>query len=264
MLTVFGDTDCDGTNDAWIDIDTGVTGWALDNPGPLQTTGWNKPRRDYKALEFVLDRTWDNTWSFNASYTLAFSEGNAEGPVNSDTDFSDSGRTEAFDDPWVNFDAEGYLPNDRRHQIKLHGAYAINDAWEVGAALDARSGRPISAFGAANPYDNRQFHSFYVCVANCGAIDSRDRTDVNHGRGGAGRLPWIADLGANITYKHSFNRADLRVNFAIFNLFNMQRVIEVNEDLQLEGDIDHVNDLYGLGTDYQSRQYAQLTLSLDF
>ncbi len=264
VATVFGDTDCDGVNDAWINIDTAVTGWALDNPGPLQTRGWNKPRRDYKALEFVLDRSWDNKWSLNASYTLAFSEGNAEGPVNSDTDFSDTGRTEAFDDPWVNLDAEGYLPNDRRHQIKLNGAYAINDAWEVGASLDARSGRPISAFGVANPYDDTQFHSLFICVANCDADDSRDRTYVNYGRGGIGRLPWTADLGANITYKHSFGTADLRVKFAMYNIFNMQRVTEVNEDLQLANNLSGTNDLYGQGTTYQSRAYSQLTVSLDF
>ena len=41
----------------------------------------------------------------NAAYTLAYSEGNAEGPVNTDTDFGDTGRTEAFDDPWVKFTA---------------------------------------------------------------------------------------------------------------------------------------------------------------
>ena len=154
-----------------------MTGWALDIPAFAAGHRLEKPRRDYKALEFVIDRSWDDKWSLNASYTLAFSEGNAEGPVNSDTDFSDTGRTEAFDDPWVNMDAEGYLPNDRRHQIKLNGAYAINDAWEVGAALDARSGRPISPRSAwRNPFDDTQFHSCSSASANCDAEDSRDRT----------------------------------------------------------------------------------------
>jgi hypothetical protein len=63
----------------------------------------------------------------NASYTLSFSEGNAEGPVNSDTDFADTGRTENFDDPWVNYGGNGFLPNDRRHQFKFRGAYGFND-----------------------------------------------------------------------------------------------------------------------------------------
>ena len=61
--------------------------------------------RDYKALELQVDRAWDGKWGFNASYTLAYGRGNAEGPVNSDTDFADAGRTENFDNPWVNYRA---------------------------------------------------------------------------------------------------------------------------------------------------------------
>ena len=100
-----------------------------------------------------MDRAWDGKWSMNAAYTLAFNEGNAEGPVNTDTDFGDTGRTENFDDPWVNYGGFGYLPNDRRHQIKLRGAYGFGEDWRVGMTLNAQSGRPISAFGSANPFD---------------------------------------------------------------------------------------------------------------
>ena len=55
--------------------------------------GWSKPKRTYKALEFQLDRAWDDKWSLNVAYTLAWSNGNTEGPVNSDTNFADTGRT---------------------------------------------------------------------------------------------------------------------------------------------------------------------------
>ena len=73
---------------------------------------YEKPRRTYKALELGVDRAWDGKWSMNAAYTLAFNKGNAEGPVNTDTDFGDTGRTENFDDPWVNYG--GYrLPAER-------------------------------------------------------------------------------------------------------------------------------------------------------
>ena len=65
--------------------------------------GFRSPKRTYKALEFMIDRAWDDKWSLNATYTLSYSKGNAEGPVNSDTNFADTGRTEAFDDPWVNY-----------------------------------------------------------------------------------------------------------------------------------------------------------------
>src|SRR3546814_7629489 len=94
---------------------------------PYTTLFRSKPKRTYKALELQVDRAWDDKWAFNASYTLSWSEGNAEGPVNTDTNFGDTGRTENFDDPFVNRDGNGPLANDHRHQIKLRGTYAITD-----------------------------------------------------------------------------------------------------------------------------------------
>ena len=265
VLTVYGDTDCDGVNDSYVNIDTARTGWALYNTdGDLVgSTGWDKPRRDYKALEFIVDRAWDNHWAVNLSYTMAWSEGNAEGPVNSDTDFADSGRTEAFDNPWVDFNGYGYLPNDRRHQIKARGTYAFNDNWEVGGTLDARSGRPVTAFGAANPFDETEFRSHYICTANCD-LPNDQRTYTLFERGSYDRLPWTFDLGANVTYKHSFGNAEMRVKFAIFNLLDQQRVTEVVEDLEQEDQIGTFNPFFLQGTDYQQSRHAQLTLSLDF
>ena len=54
------------------------------------TMGFPEPKRTYTALEFMIDRAWDDKWSMNASYTLSYSKGNAEGPVNSDFNFADS------------------------------------------------------------------------------------------------------------------------------------------------------------------------------
>ncbi len=33
--------------------------------------GYPEPKRTYKALEFMIDRAWDDTWAFNATYTLS-------------------------------------------------------------------------------------------------------------------------------------------------------------------------------------------------
>jgi hypothetical protein len=264
-LTVFTDTDCDGENDNWMTIDTHNTGWASydEDDNIIGIHGWHKPHREYRALEFQLDRAWDNKWSFNASYTLAFNEGNAEGPVNSDTDFADAGRTEAFDTPWVNFYGYGWLPNDRRHQVKARGTYAFNDNWQVGASLDARSGRPISAFGAASPFDVEEFYSLYVCVANCDGPNS-ERVYAFNQRGSRGRLPWTFDIGANLTYMKDFGWGHLRVKFAVYNLLDQQKVTEVNDFLELEDQIGDPNEFYLQGTDYQQARYGQFTVSLDF
>lgn len=276
-LTYYTDTDCDGVNDAFVTIDTSKQGWALydDNGNFVGQRGWVKPKRTYKALEFVLDRAWDDKWSLNASYTLAYGRGNSEGPVNTDTGFDDTGRTEAFDNPFVNLGGEGPLPNDRRHQFKLRGAYAINDHWQLGATLDAKSGVPINGFGVGNPFDATDFLSFYTCIDRCGDIPGQfdsngdpvpyppsQRVYEFNGRGAYGRLPWTYDVGASITYLKKLGTARLRVDFVVFNLFNQRRVLAVDETR--EGNIGSPNPSFLYGTNYQLPRSAQLKVAIDF
>jgi hypothetical protein len=266
-VTVFTDTNCDGESDGYVNIDTSKAGWALsdDEGNYVGERGYSKPKRDYKALELVLDRAWDDQWSLNASYTLSFSKGNAEGPVNSDTNFADTGRTENFDDPWVNLNAYGYLPNDRRHQFKLRSAYALTQQWQVGATLNVQSGRPISALGAGNPFDGTVYHSFYICVENCSSEVASQRVYELHKRGSGGRTPWIFDLNANVSWKYDFSVADLLVKLSVYNVLNQERTTQVEELLeQFEAVGDEKNALYGIGTGYQSPRYAQLTVTLNF
>jgi hypothetical protein len=255
-LTVFTDTNCDDEADAFVNIDTAKAGWALfDEDGNyVGERGYSKPKRDYKALELMIDRAWDQRWAMNATYTLSFSKGNAEGPVNSDTDFADTGRTEAFDDPWVNLGGFGYLPNDHRHQLKVRGSYALNESWEFGATLSVQSGRPISAFGTGNPFDDTSYHSFYILNEATGEYEL-------HERASEGRTPWIYDLGANVTFRHSFSVAELNVKLSVYNLFNQQRITEVDEQLD---SIPDGNPDYRIGTGYTAPRYAVLTLKLDF
>lgn len=264
VLTVYTDTNCDGVNDGFVDIDTSVAGWALFDGGRyVRDIGFPEPNRTYQAIEFVLDRAWDDDWALNASYTYSRSRGNAEGPVNSDFNFGDAGRTEAFDDPWVNFNGYGYLPNDRKHQVKARGVYGLGEHWQIGGTLAASSGRPISALGVGNPFDATNYHSFYICVANCTSTNRAERVYELRGRGKEGRTPWTYDVGASITYLRSFGAADLRVKLAVFNLFNQQRTIEVEENLQLQIS-NATNPDYGLPLGFQTPRFAQLTVTLEF
>jgi hypothetical protein len=258
--TIFSDTDCDGENDAFVDVDTAQGGWAMyDSDGNyLGDHAYQKPRRNYKALEFAIDRAWDNLWSMNATYTLSFNKGNAEGPVNTDTDFGDTGRTENFDDPWVNFGGYGYLPNDRRHQLKLRGTYGFGSDWRVGMTLNAQSGRPISAFGTGNPFDGESYHSFFICTANC---DSEEDAQYELlGRGSQGRTPWTYDVGANVTWQHEFGAANVMVKLAVYNLLNQERVLEVDESY----DPTDPDNTFGVGTAYFAPRYGQLTFQVKF
>ena len=263
--TVYTDTDCDGVSDAFVTIDTSQAGWSLydDDGNYTGETGYPKPERTYKALEFVVDRSWEEDWSLNATYTLSYSEGNAEGPVNSDTNFSDSGRTENFDTPWVNFRGEGYLPNDRRHQFKLRGAYGINESWQVGGSLVAQSGGPINAFGVGNPWHTKNYRSYYICTANCTADFAHSERQWEHrARGSEGNLPWTYNLGLSLTYLKSFNDVDLKAKFAVYNVLDQQREVQVNE--RLETSLGFINPSYLQGTSYQSPRFAQFLVTVDF
>jgi hypothetical protein len=266
-LTVYTDTNCDGESDAYVTIDTARGGWARfyqigEDRFYIGDSGYPRPTRTYKALEFVIDRAWDDTWSFNAAYTLSFSKGNAEGPVNSDTDFADTGRTEAFDNPWVNYGGSGYLPNDHRHQLKLRGAYALTENWEFGTTLNVQSGRPVSAFGVGDPFDAEVFHTLFVCTANCDAADTRQQVYELRKRGSEGTTPWTYDLGVNVTFKYAFSAANLRVRLAAYNLFNQQRTVEVDDEF--ESSVGSPSLTYGRGTGFQTPRYAVLQLTLDF
>src|SRR3546814_19948704 len=107
---------------------------------------YKRPKRTYKAVEFQLDRALDDKWALNVSYLWSKSEGNIEGPVNSDTSYNDTNLAQYYDHPAVN-ERFGPTFNDSRHQIKVRGSYKFNDMWTVGGTPSARSGGTINAFG---------------------------------------------------------------------------------------------------------------------
>jgi hypothetical protein len=265
-VTVWGDTNCDGTPDGYLTVDTSKEGWAMyDADGNyLGQRGWVKPKRTYTAVEFQLDRAWDEKWAFNASYVLAWNRGNAEGPVNSDTNFSDTGRTENFDDPWVNFGGDGYLPNDRRHQLKLRGTYALSSHWQLGANADIQSGGPITGFGVGNPFDSTNYHSYYICVENCDSSTSEDRVYMRSPRGKYGNMPWTYTLDASLSYILPFEGGgNLRVKLAVYNLLNQQRTVRVDQDLQTDIS-NETNPTFRQPIGFQAPRFTQLTVSVDF
>ncbi|MEP7186755.1 MAG: carboxypeptidase regulatory-like domain-containing protein [Rhodanobacter sp.] len=266
-VTVYGDTNCDGTPDGYLTVDTSKEGWALyDSDGNyVGQRGWVKPKRTYAALEFQLDRAWDDKWSMNASYVLAWNRGNAEGPVNSDTNFDDTGRTENFDDPWVNFRGDGFLPNDRRHQFKLRGTYALTPHWQIGANADVRSGGPITGFGAGNPYDGTNYHSYFICVQNCESDVASERIYEHSARGAYGRLPWTYTVDASLSYIQPFDDGSghLRVKLAAYNLLNQQRTVRVNQDLQ-SAISNQTDATFKLPIGFQSPRFVQLTFTAEF
>ena len=267
-LTIWGDPSIGCATEGWITIDTSKDGYI--KQGSNEVVGYSKPKRTYRSVELQLDRAWDERWAFNASYLWSKSDGNHEGPVNSDTNYGDTGMVQHWDHPANNQDY-GPLFNDRRHQIKLRGAYALNHIWSLGASMTAQSGGPIGQLGVSWPGDNRGAASsvtegsgagtFWHCVQNC-AGDFSERVYRYMPRGSGGRLPWTYNLGASLTWTAPVEGLDLKARLSVHNLLNEQEVINVRQ--RYEADPGVVRPLHGTGTRWQSPRYTQLVITWNF
>ena len=261
------------TADGWVSVDTSTEGYRTSTG---EIVGYSEPKRTYKAVEFQVDRAWDGKWALNASYLWSKSEGNHEGPVNSDTNYGDTGMSQHWDHPANNQDY-GPLFNDRTHQIKLRGSYQLNEMWSFGATFTAQSGGPINAFGVTWPDDGTAAASvtstgsgggtFWHCIPPAGKVDCStvpvaDRVYEYAGRGWGGRLPWTYNLGANVTWTLPVDDIDLKVRFSVFNLLDQQQVINVSQ--RYEAQPGQVRSTWNTGTRWQSPRYMQLVMTWNF
>mgnify|MGYP001291938220 FL=1 len=267
-LTIWGTQAQGCAQDGWVTIDTSKEGYIT--AGSNRIIGYKDPKRTYKAVEFQIDRAWDDKWAFNASYLWSKSEGNFEGPVNSDTNYGDTGMTQHWDHP-ANNERYGVLFNDHRHQIKLRASYKLNDMWQFGSTLTAMSGGPITAFGVTWPDEDLAVASYtstgsgggtgWLCVQNCsGSYDQR--VYEWSPRGAFGNLPWTYNLGASVTWTLPVPGIDLKARLSVYNLLNEQEVINVSA--RYEGQPGQRRDTFGTGTRWQSPRYTQLVLTWNF
>jgi outer membrane receptor for ferrienterochelin and colicin len=267
-LTLWGTTAMGCAQDGWVTIDTSKEGYIT--VGSNRIIGYKEPRRTYKAVELQIDRAWDDKWAFNASYLWSKLEGNHEGPVNSDTNYGDTGMVQHWDHPAIN-ERYGVLFNDHEHQIKLRGSYKLNEMWTFGGTFTALSGAPITAHGVTWPDENFSVGSFtsegsgggsgWICVSNCSGIWSQ-RVHEYTERGAYGRMPWTYNLGTSVTWTLPVEGIDLKARFSIYNLLNDQEVINVRQRYE-RGPGDY-RTTFGTGTRWQSPRYAQLVVSWNF
>jgi len=255
------------TSEEWVTFDSSKDGYIGLGSGTIM--GYSKPKRTYKAIEFQLDRAWDDKWAFNASYVWSKSEGNVEGPVNSDTGYNDTNLVQYYDHPAVN-ERYGPLFNDHRHQIKLRGNYKLNDMWAFGATYQAISGGPISAYGVRWPKDNRSAGgpgeysgggSGWLCVANCNG-DWDQREFVFSPLGAFGRKSWVQDLSASVTWRYPSEAVDLSAKFSVYNLLDRQVATHVHS--RYESTPGTQMPYFGQARRWQSPRYMQLVVTYNF
>jgi len=232
--------------------------------------------RKYKALEFFFERYRVGNWYLQGSYTYAKSAGTSEGYVNSTLEQPDAGITQDFDFKPFTDGAYGYLPNDRRHTVKVFGAYEFNDEWRVSGNLLVQSGRPVSCYGFI-PLDDPSINDsdvqtpvedWYVASTwsgNSFYCKDKDGEKVLGHRGDRGRTPWITSLDAGIGYQPAWADRKLTIELKFFNVLNAQSVTEYSEFSERGNNGSETPDPDFMNVvNYQSPRSAQFSIRYQF
>lgn len=217
--------------------------------------GFEKAKRTYAAMDVFAEHPFRNGWYARANYTLSRNAGNTEGQVRSDNGQSDVAVTSTWDYPELMVGADGLLPNDRKHQLKVYGFYEVAKEIMVGGNFLAASGRPRSCIGtSAQPgdspnYANQSFWCLGSSVAN----------NVITPRGSLGRLPSDMRLDANVAYKPDAVKG-LQLRMDVFNVFNRQAVQNVTEAYNTS---TRISSLYGTPLTYTAPRSMRFTVTYD-
>ncbi|MFN4292015.1 MAG: TonB-dependent receptor domain-containing protein [Permianibacter sp.] len=227
--------------------------------------GLPKYKREYNALELFWEKSRGaDDWWLQGSYTYAKSKGNVEGYVNSTLEQDDAGLTQDFDHALFEDGAYGYLPNDRRHTLKLFGAMAITEEWTLSASLLAQSGRPVSCNGYI-PLDNvgidaSSLNAYAASSFYC--VNEDGQTELTQ-RGDYGRTPWIYNVDMGVAYNPSWAEG-LTLRADVFNVFNFDEVTEYSETGDINRASPERNPNFLNDVNYQSPRSVRLTARYSF
>ena len=227
--------------------------------------GYPKAKRTYSAVEFTVERPYDGVWTVGGNYTWSKSKGNSEGFVQSDYGQDDAGITIDFDQPGFTDYSYGYLPNDRRHRLKLWGSYTFDDRFTVGSNFSLESPRSLSCFGR-HPTD--VFALAYGTRSHfCGGEPAP--------RGQGNKTDWVKQLDMKFAYKVNIPTGQtLTMRADIFNVLNLKAVQKRSETGEagrtpIPGTtpteyyyVPSAN--YGIPTLYQSPRSIRLGLDIEF
>jgi len=212
-----------------------------------------KLERKYVALDLFVERPFDGKWYGRIDYTWSQNYGNLEGQLNSDIGQIDVSTTLAGDYYELAQNAGGYLPNDRRHQLKANGYYAFTPEFMVGGVLTVASGRPMNCRGQYPNIDPASpNYGSYHFFCNGQPVP----------RGTFGRLPNTVRFDMSARYTPTW-APGLNVGLNVYNVFNRQSIANVNE-LYNQGTTSTINANWGRVQSYTTPRYVEFQLRYDF
>ena len=173
---------------------------------------FDRPTRDYRAIELALSRRFARGLFVQASYTYARTIGNFPGSVSYDNGQIDPNISSQYDLIELLANRRGPLPQDRPHGFKLDGHYThalgAAGALTLGTRLRTLSGVPVSALGAHYLYGPDE--SFLLPRGQMGRTSLQHGVDLHVGY--ARRLP----RGVTVElFCDAFNLYDRQGTFAV-------------------------------------------------
>ena len=232
--------------------------------------GFDKAKRTYMALDFFAEHPLKDGWYGKVTYTYAKNKGNTEGQTNSDLGQADVSLTVNWDNPELMQGGYGYLPNDRRHQIKAYGFIRVAPGLDVGANLLLASGRPKGCLGnyEGTPAFGESLEDYLDGGNNYGndyrfcRVDGATTSSFVP-RGTLGTLPWDTRLDMNLVYRPSFVKG-LTARVDVFNVFNKQTVQNIDEQQQPAFDPSGTSATYGRTLSLTTARSVKLTVGYEF
>jgi hypothetical protein len=224
---------------------------SLMNPG--QTIYFPKPTREYKALEFTMEKRFSNHWQMAGSWVHSSLRGNYEGAASNDTTVgqNDPNLNATYDLPDLLMNSFGYLPNDRTDVVKIYGSYQLPSLpLEFSGVFNVQTGTPVSKEVLMGWYG--------------GGVGFAEP------RGSAGRTPTTWDFDLGVQYNWKLFKTNLGLRLDIFNLTNNQKATAVFQGYyeQTEaggpivyiGDVNHFGDAY----EHQAPRAARISVRWTF
>jgi hypothetical protein len=187
---------------------------------------FDKPRREYNALELTAVKRVSKNFFVQAAYTYSRTTGNYPGLFNADTGSGLANASTQYDLAELLANRDGPLPQDRPHYIKLDAYYNFDfdqqGALTTGIRFRAFSGTPRDTLGSHYIYG---FNESYVLP-----------------RGSQGRTPAVTGTDLHVGYTRELGRGyELTVFSDIINFFNQEQVFVLDETYSF----DNVNPIVG-------------------
>jgi outer membrane receptor protein involved in Fe transport len=188
---------------------------------------FDKPRRDYNALQFDVTRRFNKSFYLQGSYTYQRTTGNYPGLISYDNGQVDPNISSQYDLIELLANRSGPLPQDRPHYLKLDGYYTHDlkkfGLATVGARFRALSGTPVDVLGRHARYGTGE-----TFLLPRGSIR---RTDFETG----------LDLHAGYQRPLRYGM-QLEIFADVFNVFDDQGTFSVDEDYTY---LSNVNPITG-------------------